>query len=211
MFTHRQIWQAIDTIAERSHMSTSALAKKAGLDATSFNKSKRISPDGRKRWPTTESLARVLEASSTRLDEFVAILVGAGADSMPVKTIPLIGLAQAGAGGFFDDAGFPAGGSWDEIGFPGVQDENAYALEITGNSMEPVYRNGDIVIVSPNLQPRRGDRVVARTRAGEVLAKVLERQTAKTVDLSSFNPEHPTISLPLEEVAWIARIVWVSQ
>jgi len=40
---------------------------------------------------------------------------------------------------------------------------------------------------------------------------VLERQTAKTVDLSSFNPEHPTISLPLEEVAWIARIVWVSQ
>jgi len=211
MFTHRQIWQAIDTIAERSHMSTSALAKKAGLDATSFNKSKRISPDGRKRWPTTESLARVLEASSTRLDEFVAILVGAGADSMPVKTIPLIGLAQAGAGGFFDDAGFPAGGSWDEIGFPGVQDENAYALEITGNSMEPVYRNGDIVIVSPNSQPRRGDRVVARTRAGEVLAKVLERQTAKTVDLSSFNPEHPTISLPLEEVAWIARIVWVSQ
>jgi len=211
MFTHRQIWQAIDTIAERSHMSTSALAKKAGLDATSFNKSKRISPDGRKRWPTTESLARVLEASSTRLDEFVAILVGAGADSMPVKTIPLIGLAQAGAGGFFDDAGFPVGGSWDEIGFPGVQDENAYALEITGNSMEPVYRNGDIVIVSPNSQPRRGDRVVARTRAGEVLAKVLERQTAKTVDLSSFNPEHPTISLPLEEVAWIARIVWVSQ
>jgi len=211
MFTHRQIWQAIDTIAERSHMSTSALAKKAGLDATSFNKSKRISPDGRKRWPTTESLARVLEASSTRLDEFVAILVGAGADSMPVKTIPLIGLAQAGAGGFFDDAGFPAGGSWDEIGFPGVQDENAYALEITGNSMEPVYRNGDIIIVSPNSQPRRGDRVVARTCAGEVLAKVLERQTAKTVDLSSFNPDHPTISLPLEEVAWIARIVWVSQ
>lgn len=211
MFTHRQIWQAIDTIAERSHMSTSALAKKAGLDATSFNKSKRISPDGRKRWPTTESLARVLEASSTRLDEFVAVLVGAGADSMPVKTIPLIGLAQAGAGGFFDDAGFPVGGSWDEIGFPGVQDENAYALEITGNSMEPVYRNGDIVIVSPNSQPRRGDRVVARTRAGEVLAKVLERQTAKTVDLSSFNPEHPTISLPLEEIAWIARIVWVSQ
>jgi phage repressor protein C with HTH and peptisase S24 domain len=211
MFTHRQIWQAIDTIAERCHMSTSALAKKAGLDATSFNKSKRISPDGRKRWPTTESLARVLEASSTRLDEFVAILVGAGADSMPVKTIPLIGLAQAGAGGFFDDAGFPTGGSWDEIGFPGVQDENAYALEITGNSMEPVYRNGDIIIVSPNSQPRRGDRVVVRTRSGEVLAKVLERQTAKTVELSSFNPEHPTISLPIEETVWIARIVWVSQ
>jgi phage repressor protein C with HTH and peptisase S24 domain len=92
-----------------------------------------------------------------------------------------------------------------------VQDPNAYALEITGSSMEPAYRDGDIIIVSPNSQPRRGDRVVVKTRSGEVLAKVLERQTARTVDLSSFNPEHPTISLPLDEVQWMARIVWVSQ
>ena len=62
MFTHQQVWNAIDVIAERSGLSASALAKRAGLDSTSFNKSKRIGPDGRQRWPTTESMAKVLAA-----------------------------------------------------------------------------------------------------------------------------------------------------
>ena len=59
-------------------------------------------------------------------------------------------LAQAGAGGFFDDGGFPTGGGWDEVAFPEVPDPNAYALEISGESMMPLYRDGDIVIISPN-------------------------------------------------------------
>ena len=102
--------------------------------------------------------------------------------------MPLIGFAQAGAGGYFDDGGFPVGKGWDEIAFPAVTDENAYALEISGNSMEPAYRNGDIIIVSPAAPVRKGDRVVVRTQDGEVLAKVLERQTAKTVDLTPSTP-----------------------
>ena len=48
-------------IAERYGFSASGLAKKAGLDPTSFNPSKRNGPDGRPRWPTTESIARVLQ------------------------------------------------------------------------------------------------------------------------------------------------------
>jgi phage repressor protein C with HTH and peptisase S24 domain len=178
MFTHQQVWNAIDVIAERSGLSASALAKRAGLDSTSFNKSKRVGPDGRQRWPTTESMAKVLAATDTSVAEFTALLDG-GRRGRPERRIPLIGLVQAGSGGFFDDAGFPVGGGWEEIGFPGVRDENAYAVEITGDSMEPVYRDGDIIIVSPNSTPRRGDRVVVRTKSGEVLAKILKRQTAQ--------------------------------
>ena len=210
MFTHQQVWNAIDVIAERSGLSASALAKRAGLDSTSFNKSKRVGPDGRQRWPTTESMAKVLAATDTSVAEFTALLDAGGA-GRPERRIPLIGLVQAGSGGFFYDAVFPVGGGWEEIGFPGVKDENAYAVEITGDSMEPVYRDGDIIIVSPNSTPRRGDRVVVRTRAGEVLAKVLKRQTAQRLELASFNVRHETILLPTREVDWIARIVWASQ
>jgi phage repressor protein C with HTH and peptisase S24 domain len=210
MFTHQQVWNAIDVIAERSGLSASALAKRAGLDSTSFNKSKRVGPDGRERWPTTESMAKVLAATDTSVAEFTALLDGADADR-PERRIPLIGLVQAGSGGFFDDAGFPVGGGWEEISFPGVRDENAYAVEITGDSMEPVYRDGDIIIVSPNSAPRRGDRVVVRTRSGEVLAKILKRQTAQKLELASFNVKHDTIVVPTKDVEWIGRIVWASQ
>jgi phage repressor protein C with HTH and peptisase S24 domain len=210
MLTHHQVWKAIDAIAERNGLSASALAKRAGLDSTSFNKSKRVGPDGRQRWPTTESMAKVLAATDTTLEEFTALVNGAEA-SRPERRIPLIGLVQAGGGGYFDDAGFPVGGGWEEIGFPGVKDENAYAVEITGDSMEPVYRDGDIIIVSPNSTPRRGDRVVVRTRDGEVLAKILKRQTAQRVELASFNVQHETILLPASQIEWIGRIVWASQ
>ncbi len=210
MFTHQQVWNAIDAIAERSGLSASALAKRAGLDSTSFNKSKRVGPDGRNRWPTTESMAKVLAATNTPVTALTALLDGSE-DGPHERRIPLIGLVQAGSGGFFDDAGFPVGGSWEEISFPGVRDENAYALEISGESMEPVYRDGDIIIVSPNSTPRRGDRVVVRTTSGEVLAKLLKRQTAQRLELASFNVKHDTIVLPAENVDWIGRIVWASQ
>ena len=210
MFTHQQVWNAIDVIAERSGLSASALAKRAGLDSTSFNKSKRVGPDGRQRWPTTESMAKVLSATNTSVAELTALLDGSG-EGRPERRIPLIGLVQAGSGGFFDDAGFPVGGAWEEIGFPGVRDENAYAVEITGDSMEPVYRDGDIIIVSPNSTPRRGDRVVVRAKSGEVLAKILKRQTAQKIELASFNVKHDTIILPTKDVEWIGRIVWASQ
>ena len=125
--------------------------------------------------------------------------------------LPIFGFAKAGRGGFFDDSGFPAGSGWDEIDVPGVTDTSAYALEITGESMMPVYREGDTIVVSPAATIRKGDRVVVRTADGQVMAKVMQRQTAKSVDLSSFNPDHPTKSLDMKNVDWIARIIWASQ
>jgi phage repressor protein C with HTH and peptisase S24 domain len=211
MFSHKQVWTAIDTIAERYGFSASGLAKKAGLDPTSFNPSKRHGPDGRPRWPTTESIARVLDASGASVEEFADLLTGKKGQPPRRKQIPLIGFAQAGKGGFFDDSGFPAGGSWDEIDVPGVTDQNAYSLEITGDSMLPVYREGDLIIVSPNTSLRKGDRVVVKTRSGEVMAKILHRQTAKTIELASFNPEHPPKTYEMNDIDWVARIIWATQ
>ncbi len=214
---HEDIWRALDTLAAENGMSASGLAKRAGLDSTTFNVSKRRMPDGRARWPSTESIAKVLGATGASLEAFTALVSGAralssGGGSRAVsKRIPLIGMAQAGAEGFFDDGGFPVGGAWDEVSLPDIGDPNAYALEISGSSMEPVYRDGDMVIVSPASPIRRGDRVVTRTLAGEVMAKQLARRSARRVELKSLNPLHPDFSFDLNEVAWIHRIIWVSQ
>ena len=208
MLTHAQIWTAIDRLAARAGLSASGLAKKAGLDPTTFNKSKRITPDGRARWPSTESVAKALTATGSSVESFVTLITDSASSA---QAVPLIGFAEAGAGGFFDDGGFPVGKGWDEIAFPAVNDENAYALEISGESMLPAYRDGDVIIVSPASPVRRGDRVVVKTKAGEVMVKELKRQTAKSVELKSLNADHPERTLSLDDVVWIARIVWASQ
>jgi phage repressor protein C with HTH and peptisase S24 domain len=211
---HEDIWRALDTLAAEHGMSTSGLARRAGLDPTTFNPSKRRMPDGRARWPSTESLAKVLLATGTELAQFTALVTGARAlpaGARPVRRVPLIGFAQAGGDGYFDDGGYPVGGSWDEVSLPEIADPNAYALEISGDSMEPVFRDGDLVIVSPAAPIRRGDRVVVRTRAGEVMAKQLQRRSARRVELLSLNPAHPSYTFELPEIAWMHRIVWASQ
>ncbi len=213
---HEDIWRALDTLAAENGLSVSALARQSGLDPTTFNPSKRRMTDGRARWPSTESLAKVLNATGASLEAFAALVSGARAMTSSARAtqqrrIPLIGLAQAGSDGFFDDGGYPVGGSWDEVSLPEISDLNAYALEISGASMEPVFRDGDVVIVSPAAPIRRGDRVVVRTAAGEVMAKQLARQSARRVELKSLNPAHKDRSFDLREVAWVHRIVWASQ
>ena len=214
---HEDIWRALDTLAAENGLSASGLAKRSGLDATTFNPSKRRMPDGRARWPSTESIAKVLDATGASLESFTALVSGAraltsGATARnATRRIPLIGLAQAGGEGYFDDGGYPVGGGWDEVSLPEISDPNAYALEISGDSMEPVYRDGDMVIVSPAAPIRRGDRVVVRNTAGEVMAKQLARRSARRVELKSLNPAHPDYSFELNDVAWIHRIIWASQ
>lgn len=208
MLTHNQIWKGVDLLAARAGLTPSGLARRAGMDSTTFNVSKRTSPDGsRPRWPSTESIAKALDAVRVDFEEFAALATGAAR----TRSVPLLGFAQAGNDGFFDDAGFPVGQGWDEVVFPGIDDAHAYALEISGNSMAPVYRDGDRVVVAPGELPRRGDRVVVRTRDGEVMAKELLRFTDDGLELASLNPDYPGRSLKTADISWIARIVWASQ
>lgn len=217
MLSHRAIWDGIDALARRHGVSVSALAKLAGLDATAFNVSKRVSKDGRERWPSTESIAKILEATGETFDSFLGGsgafigIPGGFAEAGGLRNIPLLGMAQAGGGGYFDSAGHPVGHGWDEVALPTPDDTGIYALEITGDSMEPLYREGDRVVVSPTEQVRRGDRVVVKTREGEVMAKILFRQTAKQIELHSINPAHAPRILDIREIEWMARIIWASQ
>lgn len=207
---HRDVWQAIDRLASEYGMSPSGLARKSGLDPTTFNKSKRVGVNGKQRWPSTESVSKVLRATGATLDEFLSYVQG-GQTPKVVQRVPVIGYAQAGDSGYFDDAGYPTGSGWDEVTFPDIGDPHAYALEISGNSLDPVYRDGDVVIVSPQAGIRRGDRVIVKTSDGEVMAKELSRRTARKIELHSLNPEHPDRTINTEDTIFVHRVLWASQ
>lgn len=213
MFGHKQIWAAIDRLAETYGLSPSGLARRAGLDPTTFNKSKRFAKDGRARWPSTESIAKIISVTGSDYEEFY----GNSNQTMQPKAaqnghvLPVLGMAQAGMGGFFDDGGFPVGQGWEEVDLPMVTQKGDYALRISGDSMLPVYRDNDIIVVSASTKPIPGDRVVVKTVDGEVMAKVLVAESDASVTLMSFNPEHPTRKISCEALEWVVRITWASQ
>src|SRR5215218_8227920 len=74
MLSHARIWAAVDRLAEKYGLSASGLARKAGLDPTSFNRSKRTSPEGRDRWPSTESVAKILRATGASVEDFLRLV-----------------------------------------------------------------------------------------------------------------------------------------
>jgi phage repressor protein C with HTH and peptisase S24 domain len=217
LFSHERIWAAIDAMAEENQLSPSGLARQSGLDSTSFNKSKRVINANRLRWPSTESISKALQSTNTSIAEFLSHVEGRelgehGLGWLPKSDkIPLLGLAQAGVGGYFDDSGFPQGQGWEQIDFPKGEHDAIYALEVSGDSMLPLFRHGDILIVAPNATVRVGDRVVVKTLEGEVMAKILQRKTAENIELLSLNQEHDNRSFSVDELEWVARIVWASQ
>jgi phage repressor protein C with HTH and peptisase S24 domain len=208
LLTHEQIWSALDRLAARAGLSPSALARNAGLDPTTFNKSKRITVDGRERWPSTESLAKALAATNASIETFVQ-LISDGAP--PAASVPLLGLDAASQRENFDENGHPAGKGWEEAALPAIDDEHAFALEISGEALAPLYRDGDVVLVSPAMAIRRGDRVVVKPREGEIMIGELKRRTAKMLEIAVLGAAAGDRTMAAAEVEWIARIVWVRQ
>jgi phage repressor protein C with HTH and peptisase S24 domain len=212
MLTHAQLWTALDRLAARAGLSASGLAKASGLDPTSFNRSKRITPQGRERWPSTESVAKALAATNTGIGVFVQLIGESGRAVSQV--LPLIGFPQmtnAAESGAFDDAGIPVGKHWSEIAFPDMDDENLYAIAVSGNALEPTYRDGTILIVSPNASIRRGDRVVIKTKDGKLAVSALKRRTSKLIELRALDAEAAERMVALHELLWMQRVVWASQ
>ena len=101
--------------------------------------------------------------------------------------------------------------SWDEIEFPDFGQEKVFALEITGDGLRPLYRDGDILVVSPTASTRRGDRLVVCTRGGQIFAHELRRRLATTLEMTSLTNGQEDVIIPVGEVSWSARIMWARQ
>lgn len=208
MLTHDQIWVALDRLAARAGLSPSGLAKRAGLDPTTFNRSKRITSDGRERWPSTESIAKALAAVDSSIDTFARLIDD---DARDGRSVPLLGFAEAAASDAFDASGFPSGKGWTEVTLPTADDSRTFALEISGDALAPVYRDGGIILVSPGTPIRKEDRVVVKSKAGEVTVATLKRRTAKALELQPLDATQGELTIAASDIVWIARIVWASQ
>lgn len=210
MLKHDDVWRAIDVLARQHNLSPSGLARQAGLDPTTFNKSKRITPQGKKRWPSTESIAKILTATGASLAEFVNI-VGEENTSAIAQRIPSLDFAQAAKDGYFDSQGAPVREGWDEVLAPHIEDRNAFVLEINGPHYEPVYRDGDLIVVSPDASIRRGDRVTIKQQSGEIMICQLVRESARRIELAPIGNGESPVDIQNTDVAWMSRIIWASQ
>ena len=174
MLSHEQVWAAIDALAAQNGLSPSGLARRAGLDPTTFNPSKRIAGDGRPRWPSTESLAKILEATGEPLSQFVARVDDdskasrmGGRHILSRQQLPFAGFPRPYVAGTPSTAMVsPAGPGWAQLSFPDPKVKDAFALEVTGDGFMPLYRAGDIIIAACSLPIRRGDRVVVKQAEG---------------------------------------------
>jgi phage repressor protein C with HTH and peptisase S24 domain len=215
MLTHLQIWNAIDALAERQGLTPSGLARKAGLDSTTFNRSKRIGSDGRLRWPSTESIAKSLEATGETLDTFMDIIMVKGGGRACTSTLSMIDSAllktMSGHRTFFGTHGFPAGDEWEEVTLPHGNERPTFVVELDDDQHMPMYRAGDRLIISSHGPLRRHDRVLILLHDGSLVTGELLRETTYTLTVHTFSQERSEQIYARDHIALCAQILWASQ
>jgi len=210
MLTHAKIWRAIDALASQNGLTASGLARKAGLDATTFNKSKRVTASGRQRWPSTESIAKALKAVDTTPGDFVGF-VCEPAVRPEAQRIPVADQSKAAAASAYDETGGPSGSIWRTMSFPGLRDPDAYAIAVEGDAYRPVLRDGVLVVAAPHAGARAGDRVVVRLKSPELVLAELVTRSAEAIEITSLCGNGVGRTLAADEVAALHRIVWAGQ
>lgn len=201
---HEQVWNALDALAEKNGLSASALARRAGLDPTSFNKSKRASPEGRPRWPSTESIARVLAAVGADMHEFANFVHGSPASW---RAIPILKWETFANMNNFGADGLPIIHD-GEVDFSDISHNNAFAVEIDGQEFAPFLYPGDVIIIAPVASARRGDRILIRLRDGSVRITNFIRRTVQKIEVEDFLADR-TDEIAVDEVHTIARILMI--
>ncbi len=212
MLAHEQVWNAIDSLAARNGLSASGLARRSGLDPTTFNKSKRHAPDGRPRWPSTESIAKILRATNTSITQLFEPAQVSTSHPKEQIAVPLLGEAHA---------GFEFARSIDDpimtprpariVNFPETRYEPLFALSVVGDSMQPLYRDGDVLFVSSSAGTTPGDRVVVKLKNDELFVKILKSRGDGVASFHAVNPQHPDAAISETDIEWIARIVYATQ
>jgi phage repressor protein C with HTH and peptisase S24 domain len=213
-FTHDWIWQAIDTLAARKRLSPSGLARLAGLDPTTFNRSKRFTAEGRPRWPSTESISKILVATNSTLDEFAELETAELIDIAPrpfeentadLATVPVIGEVRGAEVCNLDDHRLRRA-----FATP-LQSGAKFALSIGDRSLEPVYSAGHTLIASVVDNALPGDRLIVKPQKAQAIPCLLLRTSSQAIEFGAFNADRQRQALDHSSIDWIARIIWARQ
>lgn len=204
---YENVWDAVDKLAKKHGLSPSGLAKLAGLDATTFNKSKRMRPDGKKRWPSLDSINRLLEIFNISFEQFYAL--SAGEDDKENGSIPFIKLSELPAQ-ITPDMKKIVSHNWNKVLFPDFKDA-LYAIEVDHNNFSPFYRIGTLLVVSENSDIRKSDRVIIYLKNGEIKISEFIRRTPSKLIIGDINQPLSEEVIAISQISLINRIVWASQ
>ena len=201
---YEQIWDAIDKLAKQNGLSLSGLAKKSGLDPTIFNKSKRLRHDGKKRWPSFESLNKILTTCHTDFADFYLL-----AENKPIRqprTLPYIVLSSLSQPDFdrFDTT------VWEKIDSPCFS-ENTYLVNLDSRSYEPLYNFGSTLVLEKRSEIRQKDRILILLKNGDVMIKEFLYRADNKITVCSLLKPARISELNISDIRLLNRIVWASQ
>ena len=213
---HEDVWRALDTLAAEKGLSPSGLARAAGLDPTTFNRSKRHTRAGL-RWPSTESLSRVLHATGASLEAFTALVGGSRALATTrqhrgggLRHLPVLPLSRLGEAGLFDKSGHPCREGWEQMEILQPADPHDYAVRVDSAHFEPAFRDGGVLLVSPETLLRPGDRALLHEEpAGRVSIVRLLAGNAGRFRFQSFGASE-ALSVDRNAACRMHRIVWTA-
>ena len=211
MLTHRLIWDAIDRLAERNGLSASGLAKRAGLDPTTFNRSKRVGKNGKLRWPTTESLAKILQATGMTVTDLLAEIEDTGPAAQQLR-VPILPGSTSELDRAFDTDGNPAGTEWLVGDAVPVADPAAFGIEVPDERFRPYFRPGNLLIVSPGAQIEQGTLVLLQVRAPHAslcVREVIRRENDSLLVRGRDDPANVE-AIMNRDLDWYSRIVFSS-
>lgn len=207
MFTHQEIWDAIDRLAMNKDLSTSALAKKAGLDATTFNKSKRITASGKLRWPSTESISKILFVTGVSFHEFVDLTENEklqptyNKDSLPyfrdIKSIEEFILS----GG---------GDTKQNYNLLPEKSQKTVCFEITNSSLEPDYKKGQLLILDFDTDYSKDDIILVCNHDKKLFTHKIIQETVETFYTTTLENKNQN-EISKKDCLWHAKILWYSQ
>lgn len=117
------------------------------------------------------------------------------------RRVPVVSWALAGQAqgrGYFEDLANQIDQTVETVS----RDPNAFAVEISGDSMEPLVSANDTVVLEPNMEPSNGMPVLVKLIDGRVFFKRLFR-SGESVILQSDNPDYSDLEFERGEIAWI--------
>ena len=136
-------------------------------------------------------------------------------EEVATNAIPVINKVSAGYPKDFTDLSYPPRMADDYIGCPDLQDKDAFAARVHGDSMAPKYREGDIVIFSPSAGPRNGDDCFVRFDDGHTTFKrvffEVDEKGVSELRLQPRNEKYRPLTVAAEKVTGVWKAVFKYQ
>ncbi len=159
---------------------------------------------------TFDKLMNIISTLGLTVDEIMSVIgqknddSGGLAYSKPLRRIPVVSWVTAGAWHDVSDAFEP--GDSDQWIESDVEGESVFALSVKGDSMEPEFHEGEVIIINPHVEAMPGDFIIVKNPDGEATFKQLKKYGNSWV-LHPLNPRHQDMVVRRGDFRVIGKVV----